>query len=417
MSIRQPGPHTVVVGAGPAGMMAAEVLAGSGCAVTLVDHMRSVGRKFLLAGRSGLNLTNAEPIDAFLDRYGNARRVLEPAIREFGSDALRAWAASLGEDTYIGTSGRVFPDSLRATPLLRAWIRRLRDLDVQILTGHRFVGWETHSDGRTDPLRVRLLAASGQVVVQAADAVVLALGGASWPRVGSDGQWVPLLRAAGIDVAELLPANAGLERQWSTHFVERFEGVPLKNISVSHGDHAVRGDAMVTRRGLEGLPIYSHTASVRDELATAGTATIVIDLHPDLTVDQVRERLARRRPRDSWSNGVRRALGLAPVAIALLREATGNQPPTSTTELAALVKALPLRIDATAGIQRAISSAGGIRLSEIDEHFMLRSLLGVFVAGEMLDWEAPTGGFLLQATFATAVAAARGAFQWATMSR
>jgi len=396
-------------------MMVAEVLARAGCSVTLVDHMRSPGRKFLLAGRSGLNLTNAEPIDSFLDHYGAARKVLEPALRTFDAAALRAWAASLGEDTYIGSSGRVFPDSWRATPLLRAWLDRLRTLGVRMLTAHRFTGWGSDDRGNVDARRVLLREPDGTSSELVADAVVLALGGASWPRVGSDANWVPLLRAAGVEVEEFQPANAALEVTWSAHFLQRFEGVPLKNISITHRGSTVRGDAMVTQRGLEGLPVYAHTASVRAELAAAGTASITIDLHPDLVLEQVRQRLERRRPRDSWSNGVRRSLGLAPVALALVREATQNEPPHDAAALAALVKAVPLRITGIASLERAISSAGGVRFDAVDEHFMLRSLPGVFVAGEMLDWEAPTGGYLLQATFATAVAAARGALRWVTM--
>lgn len=395
--------------------MAAEVLATAGRTVTLVEHMRAPARKFLLAGRSGLNLTNAEPIESFLDRYGATRSLLEPAIRDFDAPALRAWALSLGEDTYIGSSGRVFPDSWRATPLLRAWIRRLDELGVHMLTGHRFVGWESDAEGQPNARQVHLVDAKGEHTCLSVEATVLALGGASWPRAGSDGGWVPLLRSAGVDVADLQPANAGLQVRWSESFVSRFEGVPLKNIAITHGGARVRGDAMVTKAGLEGLPVYSHTATVREEIASSGSATVTIDLHPDLSVEQVRERLARRRPRDSWSNGVRRALGLSPVALALLREATDNQPPADPDRLAALVKELPLRVGSVAGLERAISSAGGVRFSEIDEHFMLRALPGVFVAGEMLDWEAPTGGYLLQATFATAVAAAQGALRWATM--
>lgn len=411
----RPVVSAVVVGAGPAGMMAAEVLAHAGCSVTLVDHMPSPGRKLLLAGRSGLNLTNAEPIERFLLRYGAAASTLQPALRAFDANALRAWAASLGEDTYIGTSGRVFPDAWRATPLLRAWLQRLSGLGVVLQTRWRFTGWPPSVNGPVDPRRIRVDTPEGTDILET-DAVVLALGGGSWPRVGSDGGWVPLLRDAGVTVADLRPANAALERPWSSTFRERFEGMPLKNITITHAGVSVRGEVMITKRGIEGLPAYSHTATVRNEIAASGAALIAFDLHPDLTTHQVEQRLAKRRPRDSWSNGVRRSLGLAPAAISLLREATNNQPPSEPGELAVLVKSLPLRIESVGGIERAISSSGGVLLSEIDEHFMLRALPGVFVAGEMLDWEAPTGGYLLQAVFATGAAAAQGALRWATMA-
>ena len=396
------------MGGGPAGLMAAEVLATAGVAVTVVEHRRSVGRKLLLAGRGGLNLSHTESLDTFLSRYGPAAPQLRAAIEAFGPDDLRAWAASLGQATFVGTSGRVFPEAFRATPLLRAWLARLADLGVTIETGRRWAGWPAAGNGA---LVVEPDGAEQQLY---ADVVVLALGGASWPRTGSDGAWVPVVRAAGIDVRSLRAANAGLQVRWTETFAERFAGEPLKNVAVTvgddrHGGLLSRGDVIVTGTGLEGGPIYAHSAAVRSRLDSEGRATLHLDLTPDRTGEELTQRLNRRRPKDSFASTARRTLGLAPVAAALLREATANNVPTDPVALATLVKAVPLAITGLADIDRAISSAGGIALDEVDDRFMLRRCPGTFVAGEMLDWEAPTGGYLLQATFSTAVAAARGA--------
>lgn len=405
----------VVVGGGPAGLIAAEMLALQGIAVSVYDHMPSVGRKLLLAGRSGLNLTHSEPLAELLDRYGDSRASLEDAVHAFGPEQLRAWAAGLGEDTYIGTSGRVFPDSWRATPLLRAWLRRLGELGVQVYPRHRWNGALTAVDGKPHGHSLQFTQVDGSAVEVSADIVVLALGGASWPRVGSDGHWVEALREHGVRVNDLLPSNVGMVIDWSAHFVDRFEGVPLKNLSVTVDGVTVRGDVMVTARGLEGLPVYSHSAAVRKGIAGKGSATLVIDLHPDLEERALVRRLGKRRPKDSVSNWLRRSAGLSPVAIGLMRECTGNVLPHDAPGLASLMKHLNLVIQATAGIERAISSAGGVSLEEVDDRFMLRKLPGVFVAGEMLDWDAPTGGYLLQASFSTGVAAANGALDWSRL--
>ena len=403
----EPRPAAVVIGGGPAGLMAAEVLAGAGCSVTVHDHMASVGRKLLLAGRGGLNLTHSEPTDDLLTRYGTATPRLETAIRAWPASALRAWCAELGEPTFVGSSGRVFPRSFRATPLLRAWLARLADAGVVIETRHRFVGFGSA------PRSVRIATPDGEHEL-VADVVVLALGGASWPRVGSDGGWVAMLRAAGVEVAAMRPANCGLRIPWRPELLAKHEGAPVKNVQLSLDGVGVRGDVVITRAGLEGGPVYALAAVARDLIERNGSCTVHIDLSPDRSEAQLAERLARSRPGDSVNTALRRAAGLSPVAAALVRELGGRTLPTAPGDLARLVKRLPFVTVATMPIDRAISSAGGVRLDEVDDRFMLRALPGVFVAGEMLDWEAPTGGYLLQASFSTAVAAARGALAWLT---
>ena len=394
-----------MVGGGPAGLMAAEVLAAAGVRVTLFDHMPSVGRKLLLAGRGGLNITHSEPIDELLARYGVGRPAVEPAVRSFTPTDLRAWSDGLGEPTFIGSSGRVFPRSFRATPLLRAWLRRLTATGVTIETRHRWMGWPTGADGTVDGAGA-LVSHGGTTTATHADAVVLALGGASWPRVGSDGGWVPVIRAAGVAVHDLVASNSGVHVEWTADFAARFGGVPLKNVAVSADGVTVRGDAMITASGLEGGPIYAVGSAARESVGREGSCVIEIDLQPDLTGAAIADRLARR-PKDSISTSLAR-LGLAPSSVALIRESTANRVPRDAHRLAALVKALPVVVDGIAPIDRAISSAGGIALDEIDEHGMLRRVPGTFVAGEMLDWDAPTGGYLLQASLSTGAAAARG---------
>ena len=390
--------------------MAAEVLAAGDLSVDVFEHMPSVGRKLLLAGRGGLNITHSEPTERLLARYGAASPRLVAAIESFDAAALRAWCDGLGEPTFVGSSGRVFPQSFRATPLLRSWLRRLDQLGVRRYTRHEWLGWVAGSDERPDPHRLRMRGPDGAEHVEHADVTVLALGGASWPRVGSDGTWVTTLRAVGVDVTELRAANSGLRVAWSADFAHRFAGVPLKNVSISAaGEPGVRGDAMITASGVEGGPVYAVGAAVR-RLLDSGAATLSVDLQPDLTVAQLSARLASRRAKDSLSTVLRRA-GFAPVAVALLREATANALPADATSLAAIAKATPLVVAGTMPLARAISTAGGISLAEVDDNFMLRKLPSTFVAGEMLDWEAPTGGYLLQATFSTAVAAAKGALR------
>ena len=382
--------HVAVVGGGPAGLMAAEVIATAGVRVVLYERMPSVGRKFLLAGRGGLNLTHSEDLDSFLGRYGAARPRLEAAIEAFGPADLRAWCAELGEEPFVGSSGRVFPAGFRATNLLRKWRARLDVLGVAIRVRTSWTGWDSTPE---------------------ADAVVLALGGASWASTGSDGAWAGAIVSSGIAVTPLRPANCGFLVAWSDTFRTKFAGHPVKNIALSFGAQTARGDAIVSDDGLEGGPVYALSSDLRDTIEREGGATLLFDLAPDLDVDALEARLARRRKGDSSASWLRRA-GLSPVGIGLMREATSNELPDTGPAIVRLAKRLPIRLVAAQPIDRAISTAGGLAFSEIDDSFMLHKRPGTFVAGEMLDWEAPTGGYLLQATFSTAVAAANGALAW-----
>jgi hypothetical protein len=394
-------PSFVVVGAGPAGLMAAEVVARAGHRVVVYDAAPSPARKFLLAGRGGLNLTHSEPFDVFMTRYRSAAARLRPAIERFSPDALRAWSAALGEDTFVGSSGRVFPRRFKATPLLRAWLKRLDALGVAFRPRRRFIGFGQER-------RLRFSSPDGVEEVEAA-AVVLALGGASWPRLGADGAWVEILRTAGVAVARLRPANCGFVVDWSPAFGQRFAGQPLKAVALAHGEERVRGEAMIAAYGIEGGAVYVLSAALRDAIEAEGSAVLAVDLKPDLAGETLANRL-RRRPGQSLSTFLRKAAGLTPVAIGLMREA--GAVPEEPEALAARIKATPLRLLAPAPIARAISSAGGVAWGAIDEAFMLKDLPGVFVAGEMIDWEAPTGGYLLQACFATGAAAGAGAAAW-----
>ena len=394
-----PKPIVAVIGAGPAGLIAAERLAASGCAVTVYDRMPSPGRKWLMAGRGGLNLTHSEPLEPFLGRYGAARERLRPFIEAFPPSALIAWAERLGEPTFVGSSGRVFPKSLKASPLLRALLRRLDRLGVTFALRHDWRGWS--EDGA-----LRFAGPDGAEVTVRADAVLLALGGASWPRLGSNGAWTAALAERGVAIRPMQPANVGFRVPWSEPFRERFAGEPLKAIALAFEGRSVRGEAVVTRYGIEGGAVYALSAPLRDAIARDGSAPIEIDLRPAMTEAEITARLARQNPSQSLANRLRKALHVAPVAANLLREA--GPPPREPEALAARIKAVPLRLTATEGMERAISSAGGIAFEALDEHLMLRALPGMFAAGEMLDWEAPTGGYLLQACFATGVAAAEG---------
>jgi uncharacterized flavoprotein (TIGR03862 family) len=400
--------QVAVIGAGPAGLMAAEVLAGGGARVTVYDRMPSAGRKFLLAGRGGLNLTHSEELDRFLTRYGAAKPHLRSAIEAFPPAAVRAWCEGLGQDTFVGSSGRVFPKSFKTSPLLRAFLRRLRDGGVEFKLRHHWIGWDERGDALFD-------APEGRKAFHA-DAVVLALGGASWPRLGSDGGWADVLAKAGIAVTPLRPANCGFIAHWSDVFRERFQGQPLKRIELSFGGQSVRGEAIITRQGLEGGGIYALSAHLREAIAATGEALLTIALRPDLPVAELQKRLEKPRGKQSLSTFLRKTVNLSPPAIGLLHEAIASTPERfaemDAAALAELINAVPVRLVGTAPLDRAISTAGGISFDAIDETFMLRRRPGVFVAGEMLDWEAPTGGYLLQASFATGVAAARGALAW-----
>ncbi|MEJ7845898.1 MAG: TIGR03862 family flavoprotein [Acidimicrobiales bacterium] len=398
--------RVAVVGGGPAGLLAAEVLACAGVGVTVYERMPTPGRKLLVAGRGGLNLTHAEPLEPFLDRYGPARDCLAPAITAFDPDALREWCAGLGQETFVGTSGRVFPAGFRSTALLRAWLARLDGLGVELRGRHTWRGWVDDEPGA-----VRIERPDGVESVVRADAVVLALGGASWPRTGSDGGWVEPVGSAGVAVVPLVAANSGFTAAWTSVFIERFAGTPVKNVAVAHRGQVARGDLMVSATGLEGGPIYALGPSLRASMQRDGEAVVIVDLRPDVSADALVDRLARGRAGDSTASALRR-LGVAPAAVGLMREATANRLPPRGRALAELVKAVPMALGGPAPIGRAISTAGGIAFDELDDAYMLRRRPGTFVAGEMLDWEAPTGGYLLQATASTAVAAARGALAW-----
>ncbi|MGN6573563.1 MAG: NAD(P)/FAD-dependent oxidoreductase [Pseudolabrys sp.] len=407
-----PSRTAAVIGGGPAGLIAAEVLARAGVAVTIHDRMPSLGRKFLLAGRGGLNLTHSEPLEKFLTRYGAIDPLLKRAIEHFPPDALRAFAEALGQETFVGSSGRVFPKAMKASPLLRAWLRRLGDLGVRVALRHRWLGW--NDDGA-----LRFAHGDSEIAV-ASDVTILALGGASWPRLGSDAAWTKVLGARGVALTPLQPSNCGFTVAWSDA-MRRVEGAPLKRIALSFGERSVRGEAVVTRDGLEGGAVYALSGLLREAITHDGNATLQIDLRPDMDRAALAAKLAAPRGKQSLSNVLRKALKLPPVAAALLHEATtAHGTPLSSLSadaLAALVKAVPMRLTGVQPIAGAISSAGGIRFDALDQRFMLKALPGVFAAGEMLDWEAPTGGYLLQACFATGVAAAEGALDWLKAGR
>ncbi len=390
-----------IVGGGPAGLAAAEVLGGAGRAVAVYERMPSVARKLLIAGRGGLNITHSEARADFLARY-HPHGCLDAAIAAFPPDALRAWCAELGEPTFVGSSGRVFPRSFKASPLLRAWLARLDRLGVRIHTRHRLtaLGGTLHFDTPDGPRAIR------------PRATLLALGGASWPRLGSDGRWVPLLEGLGVAVAPLRPANAGFAVAWSDLFRERFSGAPLKRVALACEGTVVRGEAVITQIGIEGGAIYALSRLLREAIAAGGRARLVVDLRPDLTREALARRLSGARPGDSAATRLRKAAGLAPVAAGLLREATGAALPADPGALAGLIKAAPITLTASAPIERAISTAGGVRLDALDERSMLRAHPGLFLAGEMLDWEAPTGGYLLQGALAGGRAAAAGMLDW-----
>ena len=394
-----------VVGAGPAGLMAAEVLSSLGHRVVVFDRMASVGRKLLMAGRGGLNLTHSEPIEPFLLRYGPASSAIKEAIQTFPSSSLVAWCEGLGQETFIGSSGRVFPKSFKSSPLLRAWLVRLRNAGVEIRPRHTWIGWDASG-------ALSFIGPDGAGVICAANAVVLALGGASWPRLGSDGRWVEVLSKAGVPVLPLVASNCGVRVAWTPLMKSRHAGEPLKRIAVSVGDESRRGEAVITQDGLEGNVIYALSGAIRARLDKGEPVLLSVDLRPGESLDQVKARLSGFRGRQSMATFLRKALKLSPAEITLLHEATGGPLPADQMERARLIKAVPVRVEGLAGLEKAISSSGGVDLAVLDRNFMLRARPGVFLAGEMLDWDAPTGGYLLQACCATGVAAARGAESW-----
>lgn len=393
-----------IVGGGPAGLMAAEKLLDAGVEVDIFDAMPSLGRKFLMAGKSGLNLTHGEPAAAFLDRFGATRDRLAPAVTAFDADSIRGWAHELGIETFIGTSGRVFPSNFKAAPLLRAWLHRLRGAGARIHVRHKWVGWDT--DGA-----LCFVTPSGKVAHRA-DATVLALGGGSWPKLGSDGAWLPLLDSAGAQTVPLQPANCGFDVAWSAHFRDRFAGEPVKSVVLSFAAMRVEGDFVVSASGVEGSAIYTLSAPMRDAITSCGSATLWLDLTPDRSLERLSSDLSRPRGKRSMANHLRRVAGLTGVKAGLLREAAGPGIPAGPHALATLIKALPVRLEAARPLAEVISSAGGLTFGSLNDDYMLTARPGVFCAGEMLEWEAPTGGYLLSACFATGRAAGAGAVRW-----
>jgi hypothetical protein len=393
MNTTKSSPRIAIVGGGPAGLMAAEVLTSHGLAVDLYDAMPSLGRKFLMAGKSGLNLTHGEAFETFLTRFGGAQNFLRPILEAFGPDAVQTWARDLGVDTFVGTSGRVFPHDFKAAPLLRAWLRRLRANGLRIHARHRWTGWDADR-------ALTFATPKGPVAITPA-ATVLALGGASWPKLGSDAAWVPWLQEHGVYVAPLKPANCGFDVEWSEHFIERFEGQPLKGVTLSFDGHTAHGECVVTHTGLEGGPVYTLSGALRDAIDQHGPATLTIDLASDLSVMDLTKRLAKPRGKKSMATHLKRTLGLEGVKAGLLREGADPTAFASPPKLAAAIKVLPIALIRPRPINEAISTAGGIALSQLDANLQLQALPGVFVAGEMLDWDAPTGGYLLTACMAT----------------
>ncbi|MDO9065360.1 MAG: TIGR03862 family flavoprotein [Sulfuricella sp.] len=398
-----------VIGGGPAGLMAAEMLIQNGVRVDLYDAMPSVGRKFLLAGKGGLNLTHSETSELFLSRYGARRAQVEPWLEAFGPEALRLWAQGLGVETFVGTSGRVFPTEMKAAPLLRAWLHRLREAGVRFHMRHSWQGWNEEG-------ALRFSTPDGEKSVPS-DAVVLALGGGSWARLGSTGAWVPLLEQRGVPVAALRPANCGFDVGWSEHFRSRFAGHPLKSVVVTFTDQEgvtlrKQGEFMVTATGVEGSLIYALSAPLRDEIERAGAAVLYLDLVPGRELSYVTAELARPRGSRSMASHLQSRLGIKGVKAGLLRECVPAQDFADPARLGAAIKALPVRLIAPRPLDEAISSAGGVVFEALDERLMIRSLPGVFCAGEMLDWEAPTGGYLLTACFASGRAAGLGVLAW-----
>ena len=393
-----------IIGGGPAGLMAAEMLSQADVKVDLYDAMPSVGRKFLMAGKGGLNLSHAEDFAVFLSRYTERRVNLETMLIDFPPDALRAWARGLGVETFVGSSGRIFPTDMKAAPLLRAWLHRLRRAGVSFHVRHRWLGW-------SDNGQLRFETPNGEQLIEA-DAVILALGGGSWARLGSTGAWVKLLQQRGVDIAPLKPANCGFDVDWSEHFSSRFAGEPLKSVHLSFNDFSQRGDFVITKTGIEGGLIYTASALLRDNCAATGSAVLQLDLMPDKALLWLSQQLAQARSKESMANFMRKKIGLSGVKAGLLREVLTSDVFNDPEKLASAIKSLPIKLLAPRPIDEAISTAGGVKFESMNDGLMLHDCSGVFCAGEMLDWEAPTGGYLLTACFASGRTAAQGVLIW-----
>jgi uncharacterized flavoprotein (TIGR03862 family) len=393
-----------IIGGGPAGLMAAEVISAHGVKVDVYDAMPSVGRKLLMAGKSGLNITHSDPFDVFASRYGKRRENIEPMLKAFGADELREWVHSLGIQTFIGTSGRVFPMGMKASPLLRTWLNRLAASNVTVHLRHKWTGFLPDSS-------LRFVTPDGEVTIKP-DAVVLALGGGSWSRLGSDGAWVDWLKQTGAQVESLRPANCGFDVAWSEHFREKYEGHPIKSVILSFGEFRGQGEFIVTKEGVEGGLIYTVSAMIRDEIEAKGKAVTFLDLKPDRTLEWLTEKLSKPRGKRSLASFLEKTLGIHHVKAGLLREFVSKEDFTNPERLAAFIKTLPIPLVAPRPLDEAISTAGGVTFESLDESLMLKNLPGVFCAGEMLDWEAPTGGYLLTACFSSGYIAGHGVLDW-----
>jgi hypothetical protein len=405
-SRQQPAPRVAIIGGGPAGLMAAEVLAQGGAQVELYDGMPSVGRKFLLAGVGGMNITHSEAKPAFVARYGQRQVEVAELLQDFDADALRAWIHGLGIDTFVGTSGRVFPTDMKAAPLLRAWLKRLRELGVQIHTRHRWLGWDNHG-------ALRIASPTGEHTVNA-DATLLALGGSSWARLGSDGAWVPLLQARGVQIAPLQASNCGFDvSAWSPFLHDKFAGAPLKNVSLNLAGATPRlGEFVLTASGIEGSLVYALSADIRETINQHGSATVHLDLLPQTPLSKLQAALSKPRGSQSMAKHLHRQAGIDGVKAALLRELASAETFNDPLLLAGAIKTLPITLIRPRPLDEAISTAGGVPFEQLTPELMLKALPGTFCAGEMLDWEAPTGGYLLTACFASGSRAAQGMLEW-----